>query len=69
MVWYRLVRIRRCVLLQAVAAMKCRVCDARSTGGRFAWRGYYRFRCENGHRWKLATPKQAARNWSRLSRG
>ena len=51
--------------VRAVTKLRCLVCDAPSNGGRLAWRGYYRFRCENGHRWKLATPKQAARNWRR----
>lgn len=46
----------------------CLVCGEHSRHRHpFKWRGYYRFECPNGHRWGLATPKQAAANWARLS--
>jgi len=49
-------------------AVCCPVCNTPERV-RFRWRGYYRLRCMNGHRSKIATPKQAARNFAQATRG
>ena len=47
--------------------LPCVYCDEQASGGHFKWRGWYRFKCPNGHRFKLASPSKAAANWVKLT--
>lgn len=64
--WEREVRRAAIPYTETGRIIPCPVCSEPSRI-LWTWRGYTRMRCVYGHKWRMATAKQAAKNLARLS--